>query len=79
MQWVGWGKKTKPKKERGLGLHLAKGRNLALLAKLNWRFHNEENILWRKILEKKYLTPRRLASKAQEAALFSKLFGHEEG
>lgn len=66
MHWVGWGKKTKPKKEGGLGLHSAKGKNLALLAKLNWRFHNEKNTLWRKILEKKYLTPCRLASKAEE-------------
>ena len=56
MQWVGWGKITKPKKG-GLGLHSAKGKNLALLAKLNWRFHNEKNALWRKVLEKKISDP----------------------
>ena len=39
--WVGWDKVTKAKEERGLGLHSVKGRNIALLAKLNWRFHTE--------------------------------------
>lgn len=66
MHWVGWGKITKPKKEGGLGLHSTKGRHLALLANLNWRFHNEKDALWRKVLEKKYLIPHRLASKAKD-------------
>lgn len=39
VHWVGWQKVTKPKKEGGLCLQEAKGRNIALLAKLNWHFH----------------------------------------
>ena len=38
MHWVGWDKVTTPKDRGGLGLQSAKGRNAALLAKLNWRF-----------------------------------------
>ena len=37
IHWVGWQKVTKPKDEGGFGLQTAKGRNIALLAKLNWR------------------------------------------
>jgi len=36
MHWVGWQKVTRPNSEGGLGLHITKGRNLSLLAKLNW-------------------------------------------
>ena len=35
MHWVGWQKVTKMKEEGGLGLQTARGRNTALLAKLN--------------------------------------------
>ncbi|XP_075640664.1 uncharacterized protein LOC142612456 [Castanea sativa] len=35
IHWVGWNKVMKPKKEGGLGLQSAKGRNIALLIKLN--------------------------------------------
>lgn len=42
MHMVSWEKITKPKDEGGLGLQAAKERNLALLAKLNWRFHIEK-------------------------------------
>ena len=35
MHWVGWHKVTKSKSEGGLGLQTAKGRNIALLSKLN--------------------------------------------
>ena len=45
MHWVGWGKITRPKNEGGLGIQAAKGRNLALLFKLNWRFHTEKESL----------------------------------
>ena len=41
IHWVGWDKVTKPKEEGGLGLQSAKGRNVAILAKLNWRFNIE--------------------------------------
>lgn len=42
---VGWKKITKPKEEGGLGLQSAKEKNLALLAKLNWRLHNEKDAI----------------------------------
>lgn len=37
---------TKSKEEGGLGLQSARGRNIALLNKLNWRFHVEKEALW---------------------------------
>ena len=60
IHWVGWQKVTKPKEEGGLGLQEAKGRNTALLAKLNWRFHTEEDALWVRVLKRKYCSNRRL-------------------
>ncbi|XP_065629558.1 uncharacterized protein LOC112003977 [Quercus suber] len=48
MHWVGWYKVTKAKEKGGLGIQLAKGRNQALLAKLNWRFRMENDALWAK-------------------------------
>lgn len=58
--WVGWHKVTKPKAERGLGIQSAKGRNQALLAKLNWRFRLGKDALWVKVLNSKYCSNRRL-------------------
>ena len=60
IHWVGWQKVTKPKGEGGLGLQEANGRNTALLAKLNWRFHTEDDALWVKVLKGKYCSNRRL-------------------
>ena len=51
---------TKPKDRGGLGLQTARGRNTTLLAKLNWRLHNEKDALWAKVLDAKYCTNRRL-------------------
>ena len=56
---VSWKKITKPKKEGRLGLQPAKERNLALLAKLNWFFHQEKDSLWTRVLSHKYLRRRR--------------------
>ena len=36
IHWVGWEKVTKSKEEGELGLHSVKGKNMALLSKLNW-------------------------------------------
>ena len=60
IHWVGWQKVTKPKEEGGLGLQEAKGRNTTLLAKLNWRFHTEDDNLWVRVLKGKYCSNRRL-------------------
>ena len=62
IHWIGWQKVTKSKEERGLGLQAAKGRNLALLAKLNWRFHIEGDVPWVQVLSKKYCSGRRLSA-----------------
>ena len=62
IHWVGWQKVTKPKEEGGLGFQTAKGRNTALLAKLNWRFHSDQDALWTRVLRRKYCNPRRINS-----------------
>ena len=54
---------TKSKKEGGLGLQSARGRNTTLLTKLNWRFHTEKESLWVRVLKEKYGSNRRISSK----------------
>ncbi|XP_075650954.1 uncharacterized protein LOC142621553 [Castanea sativa] len=51
---VNWRKITKPKEYGGLRLQSAKEKNIALLAKLNWRFHQEKDNLWARVLSHKY-------------------------
>ena len=63
MHWVNWEKVTTPKDLEGLGLQLAKGRNMALLVKLNWRFHSESDALWAKVLKLEYGTRQRINSR----------------
>ena len=50
---------TKSKEEGGLGLQIAKGRNVALLSKLNWRFHTKGEAPWVIVLKMKYCNHRR--------------------
>lgn len=64
--WVGWQKVMKPKMDGGLGLQSAKGKNLALLAKLNWRYHMEKHSIWVKVLKRKYCTTCKLNSNNKE-------------
>ena len=45
---VGWSKVIKPKEEGGLGIQVAQAKNIALLAKLNWRLYHEKDSLWEK-------------------------------
>ena len=54
MHMIGWDKICQPKKDGGLGLYSSKPRNLALLAKLNWRLIDEKDPLWAKTLLAKY-------------------------
>lgn len=61
IHWVGWKKVTKSKEEGGLGLHFAREINIALLAKLNWRFHTEGGALWAQVLKMKYCSARRVS------------------
>ncbi|XP_050258784.1 uncharacterized protein LOC126703748 [Quercus robur] len=63
MHWVGWHKVTKPKSEGGLGLQTAKGRNVSLLAKLNWQLHTEGESSWAQVLRAKYCNAQRLQSR----------------
>ena len=58
---------TRPVEEGGLGIQTAKGRNLAYLAKLNWRFNSEKEVLWTQVLRKKYMSPRRINSRSVNA------------
>ena len=62
MHWVGWQKVTRTKEEGGLGLQTARGRNTALLAKLNWRLHTEQDMLWTRVLKQNYCTSRRASA-----------------
>ena len=54
MHLVGWEKVCRPKREGGLGLYATKPRNKALLAKLNWRLHDEKESWWARTLTAKY-------------------------
>jgi hypothetical protein len=44
----------RPKREGGLGLYATKPRNKALLAKLNWRLHDEKESWWARTFTAKY-------------------------
>ena len=54
MHLVGWEKVIRPKEEGGLGIQLARTKNIALLAKLNWRMYHENEALWARVLLTKY-------------------------
>ena len=64
--WVGWHKVTKSKADGGLGIQAAKGKNIALLAKLNWRLHMEKDAIWSKVLRSKYCSKRRLGARNKD-------------
>jgi len=51
---VGWNKIIKSKNEGGLGIQATRARNIALLAKLNWRLYQEKDALWAKVVLNKY-------------------------
>ena len=51
---VGWSKIIKPKEEGGLRIQAAREKNLALLAKLNWRMYKKKEALWANVILKKY-------------------------
>lgn len=59
---ISWKKITRPKKEGGLGIQAAKEKNIALLAKLNWRLHSENTSIWARVLNQKYRSPRRITN-----------------
>ena len=51
---VGWNKIIKSKEEGGLGIQMSKAKNIAMLAKLNWRMYQEKESLWAKVILSKY-------------------------
>ncbi|XP_023928894.1 uncharacterized protein LOC112040231 [Quercus suber] len=59
MHLVGWNKIIKSKEEGGLGIQAARAKNLALLAKFNWRLYHEKDALWAKVLLNKYCSQSR--------------------
>ena len=62
MHMVRWGKIIKPKEEGGLGIQSTRAKNLALLAKLNWRLYHEKEALWARVLLNKYYSNARMIS-----------------
>ena len=64
---VSWAKITRPKKEGGLGITVAKPKNLALLAKLNWWMLKESDSPCTKVLRTKYSNLRRTCSRTWSA------------
>ena len=55
---VNWNTVTLPIDQGGLGIHAARPRNLALLAKLDWKLSTGEKLLWAKVLRAKYISSR---------------------
>ena len=51
---VKWATTCTEKKKGGLGLRNFSGLNKAFLCKWNWRFANERNALWRKVVSSKF-------------------------
>ena len=60
---VEWSKIVRPKDEEGLGIQAAKAKNIALLAKLNWRLYQEKESLWARVILNKYCSQSRRNSK----------------
>ena len=72
---VSWERVRKSKEEGGLGLQTAKGRNVALLSKLNWRFHTEGEAPY--VLKMKYCNHRwRAAANADKLPCYEERDGH---
>ena len=60
---VGWSKVIKSKEGGGLGIQAARAKNIAMLAKLNWRLYQEKDSLWVKVLLNKYCSRHRMEAK----------------
>ena len=56
---VGWSKVIRPKEEGGLSIQAAQAKNIALLAKLNWRLYHKKDSMWAKVLLSKYCSHQR--------------------
>lgn len=54
MHLMKWSKVVKPKFASGLGISCHRFKNCALLVKWWWRFGDEKEALWRKVIVSKY-------------------------
>lgn len=54
IHWFAWEQVCKGANLGGLGLGFLSWRNKALLLKWHWRFGNERNSLWRRVINTKY-------------------------
>ncbi|KAL4310177.1 hypothetical protein GQ457_01G054770 [Hibiscus cannabinus] len=54
IHWIKWDVLCRPKDFGGLGLYDLKVKNRALLNKWLWRYGNEPNNLWRRVIDAKY-------------------------
>ena len=63
---VGWNKIIRPKEEGGLRIQAAKFKNLALLAKLNWRLNQEKESIWAKVILRKYCSVNRMRARVPD-------------
>lgn len=52
---IGWDDVCKPKSVGGLGIRKAKDNNVANLAKLSWQVVNNNDLLWVKVANAKYV------------------------
>ena len=59
---VSWSKIIIPKEKGGLGIQVARAKNITLLAKFNWRLFHENDSLWAKVLLNKYCSQSRRQS-----------------
>lgn len=52
--WVNWQKVCSSKSSGGLGLGRLKDKNMSLLGKWKWRFCNEDDALWQRVIKEIY-------------------------
>ncbi|KEH24139.1 hypothetical protein MTR_7g104745 [Medicago truncatula] len=64
--WVKWNKVCHPRNKGGLGVQNVKLVNLSLLAKWKWRLLQEDQPLWKRVLEDKYGDQSSLASRGMK-------------
>lgn len=56
---VGWSKIIRPQNEGALDIQETGAKNIALLAKLNWRLYQDKDSMWAKVLLSKYYSQHR--------------------
>ena len=59
---MSWSKIIIPKEEGGLGIQVARAKNITLLEKFNWILFHEKDSLWAKVLLNKYCSQSRRQS-----------------